>query len=499
MSKEIINLKGKDNCNIEIWFYLAVILISSSCKKLVETPPPTSNITEANVFSTDATAIATINNLYIGMNSVEHSNPIQGARSISLLTGISADEYTLFSGVTGIEFVHYYENALSGTLRTGSDKWAPLYNYVFKCNAAIEAFTSEKSNALTVNVKRQLLGEAQMLRAYFYFNLVNMFGEIPLCLVTDPQVNTSLARSSKDLVYQQIIADLQSAEENLSNDYLNGDLSSVTIERVRPTKWAAIALLARVYLYIEDWENAEAKATQIINYISLFGPLPSLNNVFLKNSREAIWQLQPTSIDFNTTEAQTLILPASGSNIYNNPVYLSDALLSSFEDDDERVVNGNWINSVTVSGTSYFYPYKYKVSNSPGVTDASGMTEYFMMLRLGEQYLIRAEARTQLNNIGGAQTDLNAIRNRAGLSNTSAFDRVSLLTAIMIERQHELFTEGAHRWFDLKRTGDVDSVMTSVTPLKSGGSTIWESYQQLYPIPESELQKAPNLTQNPGY
>jgi starch-binding outer membrane protein, SusD/RagB family len=144
-----------------------------------------------------------------------------------------------------------------------------------------------------------------------------------------------------------------------------------------------------------------------------------------------------------------------------------------------------------VTGT-YYYPFKYKSSvlNSP-------VTEYLMMMRLGEQYLIRAEARVQKNDFVGAKADINIIRKRAGLANTSANDKSSLLAAVLHERQVELFSEWGHRWFDLKRTGAADSVMSIVTPQKGGG--VWKAYQKYYPIPLSEIQSNPNLNQNLGY
>lgn len=277
-------------------------------------------------------------------------------------------------------------------------------------------------------------------------------------------------------------------------------MPTVKAERVRPTKWAAAALLARVYLYTGKYDKAESIASSIINNTSLFG-LDALNDVFKKNSREAIWQLQPVTAGMNTSDGLFFILSDGGPTEYN-PVYISDLLLNSFEAGDNRKVLGNWINSVTASGTTYFYPYKYKLGfgTEPG-------TEYLMMLRLGEQYLIRAEARALQNNIPGAAADVNMIRTRARaaatvdvpdpLPNLSAtLTKEELLAAILHERQVELFTEWGHRWFDLKRTGKVDEVMSVVTPLKGG---TWETTDQLYPIPSFDILRNPNLVQNPGY
>jgi len=112
---------------------------------------------------------------------------------------------------------------------------------------------------------------------------------------------------------------------------------------------------------------------------------------------------------------------------------------------------------------------------------------------LAEQYLIRAEARTNLGNINGAQEDLNIIRNRAGLDNTTASTPSELLIAILKERYVELFTEHGHRWFDLKRMGFADDILS---PIKEH----WQTTDILLPIPETELQMNSNLKpQNSGY
>ena len=124
------------------------------------------------------------------------------------------------------------------------------------------------------------------------------------------------------------------------------------------------------------------------------------------------------------------------------------------------------------------------------------MSEYIIVLRLAEQYLIRAEARAQQGNLTGAIEDLDIIRARAGLPHTAATTREDLLHAIAHERQVELFTEWGHRWFDMKRTNTIDIIMPAVCEQKGG---TWDSRWSLYPIPLKEVQRAPNIKQNPGY
>lgn len=508
MNKEIINKTGREWWLI-IPFFLVSLFIQTSCKKFVEIPPPSGSITENSVFTGDATAIAVLTDLYNQMNN----SPIQGGAGISLFAGISADEFVCVT--TASPYIGYYQNILSqtgsGNVISGAEHWGPLYNLVFKCNATIEGLN--KSEGLIPSIKKQLLGEAKFLRGLFYFYLVNEFGDVPLALSTDPKVNTLLARSSSADVYKQIVSDLEDAEEKLSDDYLDVTLLKKATERVRPTKWAAAALLARVHLYTGEWAIAEDESSKLIGNTSLFGPISSiaLNNVFLKNSKEAIWQIQPTAVNFNTPEARTLVIPATGPSTggaTGNPVYLNKQLVASFEALDQRAVYGNWIDTTIYKLTSTTsdtvpFPYKYKFNTlDPNITATSGtskMQEYFMVLRLGEQYLIRAEARAQLGNIQGAKDDLNAIRNRAGLPNTTATDKTSLLSAILNERRHELFSEWGHRWFDLKRTGNIDAVMANETPRKSNGTSQWAPYKALYPLPLETLQNAPNVIQNDGY
>jgi hypothetical protein len=489
----LVDISGMNKLGVTLVFSALFLF---ACNKPIVVDPPGNTVNEQNVFKTDATAIAVLNGIYSGMIGNGGGTIFNGSQSITLLAGLSADELTLYSAVADNKLTAYYKNALSAATTLGnygSEFWAGsggngLYSYIFICNAAIEGLN--KSATLTPSVKQQLAGEAKFLRAFFYFYLVNLYGDVPLALSTDPKVNATLPRTPKAQVYQQIINDLMDAQNLLSSNFLNGSLVAYqgSSERVRPTKWAATALLARVYLYTSAYSNAETQASLVINQASLFS-LSSLNNVFLKNSSEAIWQIQPIATGRNVEDGFTFILPSSGPNGNSNPVYLSNQLFNSLETGDQRKTA--WTGSVAPGTITYYFPYKYKSTIASG-----SATEYLMMLRLAEQYLIRAEARGQQNNISGAQADLNVIRNRAGLPNTTAATQSDLLSAILHERQVELFTELGQRWLDLKRTNNVDNVMRVVTPLKGG---TWNSNWQLYPVPVSDIQKNPALVQNSGY
>jgi hypothetical protein len=163
---------------------------------------------------------------------------------------------------------------------------------------------------------------------------------------------------------------------------------------------------------------------------------------------------------------------------------LYNVLAQTFEAGDLR--KANWTKSISYLGTTYLYPYKYKIR-----TGTTG-NEYPIMLRLSEQYLIRSEARVQQNNILGAQADLNIVRARAGLAPTIAATQASILAALEHERWVELFTEWGDRWFNLKRTGHATAVLSPIKPA-------YQPFQQLYPLTTNDLVANKNLVQNPGY
>lgn len=466
----------------------------SGCKKFVEVSAPVTSINATNVFATDVTAAAVLTAIYAKISST--SLPSGSIASMTLFPALSADELSLYTPSNNQAALNiYYANALTSLNVGNSDFWGTIYPVIFVANSAIEGLTA--SNTLTPSIKQQLLGEAKFVRAFCYFYLVNLYGNVPLALSSDENITRLLSRASKAQVYQQIISDLTDAQSLLSNNYLSGDILTTTTDRISPNKWVATALLARTYLYYgnltndpSNYVNAEAQAGALINNSGMFSLTP-LSNTFLKNNNEAIWQLQPVNSTgtTNTWDAWLFILPATGPTTTSYPVYLSNNLVNSFEPGDNRKTV--WINSVTISSTIYYYPYKYKI-NTPN----AAVSEYTTIFRLGEQYLIRAEARAQQNNINGAQSDLNTIRTRAGLPNTTANTQATLLTAILHERQVELFTEWGHRWLDLKRTGNIDAAMSIVTPSKGG---IWNTNEQWYPIPQQSINTDPNLVQNVGY
>lgn len=477
------------------WFFLLMILlVETGCKKLIEIDTPETSLATGNVYTSDATAISAVTALYTRMSAQNLGfMDFPYFTGTSLYQALKADELSLFD-ITNERFRIYYQNDLTSRNLGDGNSWSGYYSIIYNVNALIEGLTS--SSGLTAAVKQQLLGEAKFMRAFFYFYLVNLYGDVPLIIQTDYRINAILNRTPKDEVYKQIMKDLTEATNEMSDVYVGANVISSSSDRIRPNKWVAKSLMARVLLYTTEYEAAETIATEVINNTSLYDlATVQLTDVFKKNSRETIWALQSIGqgITANTGEGRTFILPANGPDAIF-PFYMSNVLYNSFEVDDQR--KAAWIGTATspTTGITYYYPFKYRVG--PGIN--TGIEEYSVVLRLAEIFLIRAESRLHNGDAEGAVSDINAIRMRAGLSPIAVTDEATLESAILHERQCELFTEWGHRWFDLKRTGKLTEVMPIITQQKGG---VWNDYKALEPIPSSEIEVSPGLIghQNPGY
>jgi hypothetical protein len=453
--------------------FIVLFFILFSCNKSLDVAPPIDQLTTTQVFTDDASAEAALLGLYIQTSGAVTTFYFENG-GLTFYTGLTGDELVL--NTSSASYSPYFQNQIpSSDFYLSNYMWLQAYKYIYSANALIE--NVQLSSGVSASMKNQITGEAKFIRALTNFYLFNLFGPIPLANTTNYQVNALLQRSDSTTVYAQIIQDLKDASDILPEAYPSDG-------KGRANKWTALALLNRVYLYTHDWNDAATGTGQVIG--SGVYSLESLDNVFLAESQEAIIQFLPTYSDENTTEG-FIFNPSSPTSI---PSYgLSPFLLSAFESGDLRM--NSWVDSSVISGKTYYYPYKYKVRTS------SPPTEYYIVLRLAEQYLIQAEAFAQQGNLPQAITALDMIRQRAGLPLIAdinpSISQNDLLVLIAHENQIEFFTEWGHRWFDLKRTGAIDAVMQVEKP------TTWQTTDALFPIPNSEIMSNPNLTQNPGY
>lgn len=449
--------------------YLSVMM-HVGCKKYLEVGHPPNRMTSEDVFSNDNTATAALLAIYAGMES---SNIVYNK---FLSFGIASDEFTNYR--TTADAIAMASNNLTPENGLVSSQWSTHYNYVYQANAILEGL--EKSKSLSEPVRRQIMGEAYFIRAWFHFYLLNYFGNIPYNTVTAYETNLNQPQEDANTIYPKLVEELKQAKALLVPGYVNAT-NAATTERTRPNKFAAHALLARVYLFMSDWPRAEKEVDTLLAQPT-YALTTSLNGPFMKNSTEAIWQLQSILPGFNSNVGGSL---QPGTGVPNN-ISIARNLIDSIEAGDGR--RSAWITTTTVSGSTYYWWHKYKVGQN-----ASSITEYTTLMRLAEFYLVRAEARAMQDNYTGALDDLNKIRRRAGLSLFTTLDRVSILNAIMKERRIELFGEYDHRWLDLKRTGRIDAVLGS---LKSSN---WQTTDQWMPVPITEMLRHPGMKQNQGY
>ncbi len=457
---------------------LSACLSFCSCKKFVEVPLPPNEIVSAAVFADSADATSAILGIYVTCVNSRQMNVTDGG--LSLYTGFSGDELVPTS-TNNTSYDQFYMNSLiSNNSYNDTYIWALSYQVIYQTNACIEGI--ENNNALTSSLRNQLLAEAKFMRAFFYFNLVNLYGSVPLVISTNYSINAVMARSSVDSIYAQMVNDLSSAEILFP--------SNSSLGAYRPNYLSTQALLAKVYLYSGQWANAISATTTVINS-GAYTLQSNLNDVFLEGSGEAIWQMVPVIQGLATTEG-FFYLPSNTGVV---PRYtISNYLLGAFEQGDLR--RASWLDSNVVGGKVYYYPDKYKLGSYSG----SGSQEAYTILRLSDQYLIRAEAEAQTDDIADAVKDLDTIRVRAGLLDYSgATDKASLLNAIYHERQVELFCECGNRWFDMKRTSTVSEIMGGSNGVCASKGGSWLSTDELYPIPLSQITANPSLIQNNGY
>ena len=461
---------------------IGLLVTASSCESFLDIDDPKSLVSVLQVYSDDVTATAAITGIY---NELMNTQGFASGSnvSVSALAGLSADELLDFSRKNNTN-LQFEQNRILPTNASILTLWNSMYTIIYQCNAALTGI--EASTGLTPVTKSQLTGESKLIRAFANFYLVNLFGDVPLITATDYEMNSRVTRVSADEVYAKIITDLQEASTLMGNDYPAIEDDLFTKSRARANRYCALALLARVYLYRGVWQKAEEAATEVIEASDKYVLVQDLNSVFLKNSSEAIWQIQPQTPGTTgaTNEAYYFV------NFNPNYNILRLELLNSFEDGDLR--RSAWTSSTTDGNGEVSYAYKYKQSDPFGP-----LLEYSTQLRLAEMYLIRAEASARLGNISASVEDVDAIRARAGLASvTEQYEDISaeqLLTSIAHERRVELFTESGHRWLDLKRTGQASIAL-------SGLKGQWDGNDELYPLPQSEFEKNNALgLQNKGY
>jgi starch-binding outer membrane protein, SusD/RagB family len=344
---------------------------------------------------------------------------------------------------------------------------------------------------LDANRVNDMLGQAYAFRGMMYFELVKYFGGIPnkygelgVVLETEASVGVNAdsykSRASLTATWDQIKSDLEQAEK-----LLPVSRASNVLTRSRLVKSAATAMLARYYLYLDQWAQSESYATQVIG-VSTYSLTKPFSNIFRTEfSTEAVFEMDYNVVDFSGF--RQWYYPASlngrGGLSFHKP--FADQLIA-LRGIDAR---SDLIELNPAFGGVYYSTKFNLLQNASNVP----------VIRIAEMYLIRAEARARQNKITEGLADLNAVRSRANLANETATTQADLVNLVLEERKLEFAIEG-HRFFDMTRTGRAVNTFTNL-PRTTGASvySIGSVLKYVFPIPTSEMLTNKNMAQNPAY
>lgn len=483
---------------------LCVVLFSTSCNKDFLQISPQGSITDALFPTTANDAKSTINAVYANMRNWSYWSggfPILDIISDDAVKGSSPSDAGRLDLIDNFQFTATFSDI---------DPWySALYKAVKAANVVIEKVPAIEMDA---NLKTRYIAEASFLRAMFYFNLVRAFGDVPKVTTINPPLK--LLRSPKQEIYNEIIIpDLKLAIDNLpeKKTYSADDLG-------RASKGAAKSLLAKVYLYLNDFENAEKYVLEVITS-NVYSLEPVYTDAFSLAGQwgvESVFEVgaRPFDGDFilgGNQYANTQGVrgdPNKGWG-FNRP---SVNLINFFAPEDVRkkgtiIFLGDVIDGITITGDISTPDFTYvdeahtiikeqETYNRKVWVPGTGTTSEYgynvRVLRYAEILLIAAEVLNENNKSSEALIYLNLVRKRAGfMTDITDSNKASLRIKIWDERRAELAMEG-DRFFDLVRTGQAEAVL--------GPLGFKKGKHELFPIPQNEIDLSEGtLTQNPGW
>ena len=488
---------------IKLIVFLTAVSLTGiySCKKLDENP--SSVIVASQFYKTASDANSAVNAVYSTLNSDPAGDfPLYG-RQLNLLTENASDNQIYSPSNTNPDVRAMGTVTYISSNSRVQKVWQQLYYGINRANIAIDNIPFIQ---MDTTQRARLVREAKFIRGLLYFDLVRLYGAVPLILHNPTTISPTallVGRTSTDSIYNQIISDLKDAT-SLPKSYSGTDVG-------RASGGAAHTLLAKVYLTKQDWTDALAQLNIIINGGYGYALFPNYYDAFqkgTKNGKEHIFSVQfETNLGAVNSE-QYLSLSFTSFNTQTWPIDVpaDSSLYKLFSaTDTRRAVTFyssvyNAATGQTVVFNNPYVPYFNKFvdySLTPLTTQAQSGINY-PVLRYADVLLMYAEAQNELN--GGPTTDayaaINQVRTRANVPNlTAGLSQSDFRDSLFLERRKEFIQEG-HRWFDLARLGAtvlVDALHK--IPAKSAAS----SKNILFPIPLVEIQLNPKLNQNPGY
>ena len=381
-----------------------------------------------------------------------------------------------------------------------SRDWRYLYSTIGKTNTIINNLDGTIPG-LTEERKKQIIGEASFIRAFMYFQAVQLWGDVPLQLTEVKSISAAEldkiysiifpARSTQEEVYTQIIKDFETALANVNVTAIHKGIA---------TKGAVNAMLAKVYATRpnKDWNKVLSHCNDVVaGGYTLLPNYDDLWNNSAENTAESIFE-----INYNGGASDgnwgVKIFRGLDWKKFNLP---SNDLAKAFDAEGDLVRKNASITFLDVSGKwsdAHWPQTKYPFINKYRKFD-EGSNQNYIFIRLADIILLKAEALNENGDMQGALQLVNQIRKRAKLADATAAGKEEMKAVIAKERRLELAFEG-HRWYDLKRTGKAIEVMNdAVGPTGEKLGYNLTNDRLLWPIPQSELDKNTKLSQNPGY
>ena len=487
--------------------YKIILLLSgvvvglTSCNKLSEDPK--SVIVSSQFYQTTSDATSAVNAVYSTLNSDPAGDfPLYG-RQLNLLVENASDNQLYSPSNTNPDVRALgTETYISANSRV-QKVWQQLYYGINRANIAIDNVPTIQ---MDTTLRSRLVRESKFIRALLYFDLVRLYGDVPLVLHNPNSTNIDnllIARTPAANVYSQIIADLEDAT-NLPKSYSTTDLG-------RATSGAAHTLLAKVYLTQQDWPDALTQLNLVINGGYGYALFPNYYDAFQKATKNGVEHIFSVQFETNLGEANSTQYLSESFTSFNTGTFPIDipvdtSLYNLFSAKDTR-------RSVT------FYNTVYNAATGQNVVFNNAYTPYFNkfvdyslsplssqslsgvnypVLRYADVLLMYAEALNEQNGTPttAAYNAINQVRTRAQIANlTPGLNQAAFRDSIFLERRKEFIQEG-HRWFDLVRQGG--TVLVDALHKNSAKSAA-TSKNTLFPIPLVEIQQNSKLKQNPGY
>jgi hypothetical protein len=487
-------MKNKIKLNRILLAVVSMLLITG-CSKLLDRQPITQVVTNT---SGGAISASEAENLLQGAYTAEigYDNGLEFNVLDRITNGdVWADNcYAGGDNAANITIDLFTANSLNDNIRRD---WVDAYAIIGNINIALPQIEACPDPALSASRKAQILGEARFMRAFTYFDMVRLYGKLPIILQPADLSNseslilsTIIPQSSVDSVYDAILRDLWYAKDNVQND-------NVPPNKMIVTKGAVNSILAKVYASMPtpNWDSVAYYCDKVIPNYSLVSNFNFLWDNNHKNNSEAIWEFNYVGYsDIGNWIPSQFIGPSWKK--FSTP---TNDLVNTYraEGDSTRLhasitfVDYGWADPYWKNPKYFPILSKYNDPNN-GIND-------FYPIRLADILLLRAEAYNNKGDIADAATLVNKVRNRVGLANTTASSQPDMALAIEKERRLELAFEGQRR-FDLLRTGRAIAVMNAQ---KDGvGNNLnynVQPFMLIYPIPQQQLDLNPKLVQNPSY